>query len=101
MNAKHTPETSFEFVTSWFEGAKEAAGARGNRDSAELWGDGLKHLQHLNAECDRLKAENAELAAALEMLMYVHPIPSTQCSERPAYEKACAALEKHRKGVAT
>ena len=57
----------------------------------------IKVIQIADAEHDRLKAANAELAAALEMLMYVHPIPSTQCSERPAYEKACAALTKHTK----
>ena len=64
-----------------------------------LFSDGreaLVYLANLKVEA-RARILAKELAAALEMLMYVHPIPSTQCSERPAYEKACAALTKHTK----
>lgn len=65
MSAAHTPETSFEFIAEWFERAAKSATAKGNRDSAQLWRDGLQHLAHFNAERDRLKAANAELAEVL------------------------------------
>ena len=51
-------------------------------------------------ENDRLRAVNAELVAALDMLIGAYAIPSTACNERPAYDKARAALANNKKDAA-
>ncbi|MDD2657772.1 MAG: hypothetical protein PHD04_03905 [Candidatus Pacebacteria bacterium] len=49
------PSTRFELVEEWFEKAAKTASARGQKDSALLWQDGLEHLRYLKQENDRLK----------------------------------------------
>jgi hypothetical protein len=49
-----TPETSFKFICEWFGRAGKNAKANGREDSAQLWADGLAHLNHIAEQRDDL-----------------------------------------------
>lgn len=44
------PDTRIEIVIEWFERCRDGARKMGKIDSAMLWDDGLKHIQHAAAE---------------------------------------------------
>ena len=56
MSAEHTPtpETSLDFVIEWFSKCAASAERLGKRDSAQLWRDGLQHIEHLAKQREEL-----------------------------------------------
>ncbi len=52
-----SPETSYEFIKEWFEQCEKKAAAKGFKESAALWRDGLQHLEYFHAEVVRLEKE--------------------------------------------
>jgi hypothetical protein len=53
-----------------------------------------QEVEELVDKVKRLEQDKAELVEALEGMIDAHAIPSSICKDRPAYEKAQAALAK-------
>lgn len=70
------PSTNFSLVQDWFARAARHASARGANNSAQLWMDGLEHL-------NALKALNEEAVAILEA------IESRAKANLPIFSKVC------------
>lgn len=60
---KKEPETSFEFIKEWFGKARDNAKRAGRKDSAQLWADGLAHLEYMRNKISALESEIDELAS--------------------------------------
>lgn len=59
------PETSFEFIESWFVKAKHEAKKQAQHDSAKLWEDGVEHLSYYKDLSDKNQETIKELVETL------------------------------------
>lgn len=86
MSANKKPTTSLEFVKEWFLKAAKTAKAQGRNDSAQLWKDGLEHLEALEKENESLKCcGNCKWRRFTLMGYYCHEYCSVEVLESSGY----------------